>query len=57
MFESLLSKNPGLPSSSVLMFDVARGDIHKGARLGARIAKDIDAACMNIAAIWPTITK
>jgi len=29
--------------------------IHKGARVGARTARDIEAACEAIEAIWPKL--
>jgi hypothetical protein len=55
LFESARQRWPGLPSSAVLYVDVAHGTAHKGARLGARVSKDIDAACKNIEAIWDSI--
>jgi hypothetical protein len=55
MFEAAQYAGMNLPSSSVLCFDVPRGKIHQGARLGARLAKDIESTCMNISAIWDSI--
>ena len=55
MFEATAVTNMHLVSSSVLYLDVPRGQIYRGARLGARMRKDIEAACMNISAIWDRI--
>ena len=41
--------------ASVLYFDVARGAEHRGARQGARMKGEIDAALKNIASLWPSI--
>ena len=45
----------GIPSSSILVYDVSRGSVHKLARSGARTATDIANACLNISAIWEGI--
>jgi len=45
----------GLSSAQVLHFDVPRGSVTKGARLGARLTKDIDAACATISTLWDSI--
>jgi hypothetical protein len=55
MFEAALVDGLKLPSSQVLYVDVPRGVRYKAARLGARMRANIEAACQNIAAIWPTI--
>ena len=55
MFEASVKGGLKLPSSSVLYVDVPRGKMHRGARLGSRMARDIESACLNIAAIWPTL--
>lgn len=55
MFEASHQDGQGLPSSGILYLDVPRGIVHKGARAGARMRGNIDAACQNIAAIWNTI--
>ena len=44
-----------LTSSSVILLDIPRGEEHRGARMGARMRNDIEAACQNIEAIWDTI--
>ena len=52
MFEAVIQHGLDLPASSVLYMDVPRHKIHKGARMGARLTRDIEAACQNITAIW-----
>jgi hypothetical protein len=44
-----------LSSSQVLHFDVPRGSVTKGARLGARLTKDITATCAMISTLWDSI--
>jgi hypothetical protein len=55
MFDATTKSGLGIPTSGVLYIDVPRGRIHRGARLGSRMARDVESACLNIAAIWPTI--
>lgn len=55
MFEAAKRAGYNFKSSSVLFYDVARGNIFKGARVGSRMKKDIEAACKNIASIWPDL--
>lgn len=55
MFNATVSAGLNLPSSSILYFDVPRGMVYKGARMGSRMAKDVEATCMNISAIWDSI--
>lgn len=55
MFEAQLSEGMDLLSSGVLLYDVPRGHIYRGARVGARMRSEIEAACSNIAAIWDGI--
>lgn len=55
MFEAAMQGGLNISSSSVLYFDVPRGQIHKGARMGSRMANNIEAACKNISAIWDSI--
>ena len=55
MLEAAHQAGNSLPSGSVLFFDVPRGAIHKGARIGALMKRNIEAACLSIEAIWPTI--
>ncbi len=44
-----------IKSSQVECLDIRRGNIHRGARKGSRLANEIVNACKNIAAIWPGI--
>jgi hypothetical protein len=55
MYEAASIAELGLKSADILFFDVRRGDVHKGARIGARLKSDIEAACQNISAIWDSI--
>lgn len=57
MFEAFRVNRGSITPSSVLYLDVARGDEHRGARVGSRLLTDIKAACKNIEALWGTITK
>ena len=52
MFEAAQQAKMGLTSSRVLYLDLRRGTQHKGARMGARVRAEIEAACSNISAIW-----
>lgn len=55
MFEAALDARLPVKSTDVLYLDIARGARHKGARVGARMRTEIDAACANIAAMWEGI--
>lgn len=55
MFEAATAGNMNLGSKQVLYLDVARGKEHRGARLGAKLAKEIAASCANISSIWSAI--
>ena len=55
MFEAAQGGKLGLSSSSILLFDVPRGAEYRGARLGARMRREIESACGNISAIWDRI--
>ena len=55
LFDAQSKAGMGLTSASVLVLDVPRGQEHKGARVGARLASEMEAACKNIAAIWEGI--
>ncbi len=55
MFESAASSGLDIPAGSVLYVDVCRGREHRGARLGARVRRDIEAACETIAQVWDSI--
>lgn len=55
MYESAERAGMDLKPAQVLYYDLATGEIHKGARMGARMGRDITATCENIAAIWDSI--
>lgn len=55
MFEASQVADLKLPSSGILVFDLSTGAEHKGARLGSRMRKHLESACLNIAAIWESI--
>ena len=55
MFEAVSERGLRLSASSILYVHVASGRITKGARLGSRMAGEIQAACGNIEAIWEKI--
>jgi hypothetical protein len=44
-----------LRSGDALYIDVRRGALHRGGRTRAALARDIEAACMNIADMWDSI--
>lgn len=50
------SQSLGLGSSQVLYFDLPRGTVTKG-RAGAKLGKDIKAACATISTLWDSITR
>ena len=56
MFEAANLDGMDLKSTQVLYVDVPRCHTYKGASLGTRMRKNIEAACQNIAAIWDSIT-
>lgn len=55
MFETAQSASLNLPSSGIIYCDVHSGKEHRGARLGARMRSNIEAACANISSIWNNI--
>ncbi len=55
MFEGASANGHPLTASCVLYLDVPRGAEHRGARAGARMRAEIDAACQNIASLWDRI--
>jgi hypothetical protein len=55
MFEGVAANGKRFSPSCVLYLDVPRGVAHTGARQGSRMRGEIEAACKNIAAVWPGI--
>jgi hypothetical protein len=52
MFEAQEQARLKLPSASVLCYDVARGGVVKGARVGSRLRADMENTCRTIEDIW-----
>jgi hypothetical protein len=55
LFEAARVGGLQIPARSVLYLDVSRGTEHRGARLGAQLARDLEAACETISDIWDRI--
>jgi hypothetical protein len=55
LFDAIRQHGQSVKPNQVLYVDVPRGSFHKGAMIGTRMKKDIEASCQNIAAIWLTI--
>jgi hypothetical protein len=55
MYEAAEQAGMNLAASCVLYLDVTHGVEHKGARIGARMRSNIEAACLNVSAIWDSI--
>lgn len=55
MYEAQSGARMGLGSSAVLYFDIPRGKVYKGARVGSRMQSELTAACENLSAIWQGI--
>jgi hypothetical protein len=52
MFEAAEQEGMKITAASILLLDVPRGVEHKGARMGSRRRRDIEATCQIIDAIW-----
>jgi len=57
MYEAAVAAGLRVAPRDVIYLDISRGILHRGARARARLRRDIDAACENIAAMWEGITK
>jgi len=55
IFQAAQASNVPVSASGVLVLDVPRGEAHKGARMGSRLAQDLEAACDTIEAVWGRI--
>jgi hypothetical protein len=55
MFEAALEGGMQLQPAGVLILDVHRNRVHRGARLRTRLKRDIEAACETIANVWPAL--
>ena len=56
MHAAALAAGVKLPSSAFVLIDVARGALHRGAKVGSRMQREIEAGLANVAALWPTLT-
>jgi len=57
MLEAANRHGQMLSGSQIMLFDVETGQIHKGAKLGAQLGKDILAECQSMEALWPTLKR
>jgi hypothetical protein len=55
LYEAAVPTMPDLVGSSAILLDVPRGRECKGARAGARMWREIEAACQTIAQVWPSV--
>jgi hypothetical protein len=55
MFEAASAAGLNLWSADILLVDVPRKTVYRGARMRSRTAKDIEAAYQTIADIWPSL--
>ena len=55
MYEAALSHGIRVRPQDVICLDATRAVQHKGAKVRARLTREIEAACENIEAMWPGI--
>lgn len=55
IYDAALSDGIEVLPKDVIYIDVARAEAHLGARVRTRLRTEIQAACQNIEALWPTI--
>lgn len=55
IYEAASTSGLSINPSSVALWDVPRGRVHTGARMGARIRSEIQDACLNIESLWAGI--
>ena len=55
LFEAATAAGKSYTSSCTLLLDAQHGKEERGARLGARLSRDMRAACQTISAIWDQI--
>ncbi|MFZ0680689.1 hypothetical protein [Candidatus Binatus sp.] len=55
MFEAALEGGLGLSAKSVLILDVPRKRLYRGAKAGSKVRREIEAACRTISDIWPAL--
>jgi len=57
MYEAASEASIPVVPSDVWYVTLSTGTTHKGARMGSRMKKEIEASCATISAIWDTIEK
>jgi hypothetical protein len=55
MYEAAIMAGLKIKPKDVVYLDVVRNQQHGGAKLRSSLKKEVDAACDNIEALWPTI--
>jgi hypothetical protein len=55
MFDAVSAAGLSLRAADILLIDVPRKTLYRGARMRSRTARDIEAACQTIADIWPAL--
>jgi hypothetical protein len=55
MFEAALEGGLGLSGKGVLILDVPRKRLCRGAKAGSKLKREIEAACRTISDIWPAL--
>lgn len=55
IYEAARSSGLSLKPKDVLYLDVPRANVHRSAKVRTRLKGEIEAACENIEALWPTI--
>lgn len=57
MFQAASANAQQVRPQDIVYVDVRRASRYKGARVRSRINRDIEAACANIEALWPSIRQ
>lgn len=55
IYEAARSSGLSLEPKDILYLDVPRAKVHRSAKVRTRLKGEIEAACQNIEALWPTI--
>jgi hypothetical protein len=55
MYEAAAAAGLAVKPKDVVYLDVVRNEQHTGAKMKAALKKEVEAACDNIEALWPTI--
>jgi hypothetical protein len=57
MYEASFAANVGVKPKKVTYIDAIRNVQHVGGKVRRNLKRDIDAACANVSAMWPGITR